>query len=159
MKPKALVIRTAGTNCDQETRAAFELAGAVVERVHVNVLISGRKKLDDYQILAVPGGFSYGDDIASGKILANELRNKLGDSIREFALKKKPVIGICNGFQVLAKMGLLPDAKSGKVSTTLTFNDSDKFECRWIHLARNRDNGADRKCLWTRGLPEYELLH
>lgn len=154
MKPKALILRTAGTNCDQETRAAFELAGAAAERVHINLLISGEKKLDDYQILAVPGGFSYGDDIASGKILANELRNKLGDGLREFALRKKPVIGICNGFQVLVKMGLLPDPKSGEVTATLTFNDSDKFECRWIYLGRNKEKGADQKCLWTKGMPE-----
>lgn len=154
MKPKALILRTAGTNCDEETRAAFEFAGATAERVHINLLINGQKKLSDYQILAVPGGFSYGDDIASGKILANELRNKLGDGLREFALKKKPIIGICNGFQVLVKMGLLPDPKSGAISSTLTFNDSDKFECRWIHLSRNKENGADRKCLWTKGMPD-----
>lgn len=153
-RPKAIIIRTAGTNCDYETKAAFELAGASAERVHVNELISGKKKLSSYQILAFPGGFSYGDDIASGRILANELKNKLGDDLRAFAVAGKPVIGICNGFQVLVKMGLLPDPKAMKQATTLTFNDSDKFECRWIYLKREQSAGGRQKCLWTANLPD-----
>jgi phosphoribosylformylglycinamidine synthase len=151
-KPRAIVIRTAGTNCDKETARAFELAGAVAERVHINRLISGEKDLSAYDLMAVPGGFSYGDDIASGKILANELKNKLGDQIKEFALQGKPIIGICNGFQVLVKMGLLPEPKSFAQTVTLTFNDSDKFECRWIYLRTEKKNGKT-KSLWTRGLP------
>ncbi len=149
MAPKAIILRTAGTNCDYETAAAFELAGAKAERVHINRLISGEVKLADYQIMAVPGGFSYGDDIASGKILANELKNKLGAHIQKFASDGKPVIGICNGFQVLVKMGLLPDEVSFSQTTTLTFNDSDKFECRWINLGANKKN----KSFWVKGLP------
>jgi phosphoribosylformylglycinamidine synthase len=154
MKPKAIILRTAGTNCDYETAAAFELAGAVAERIHINRVIEGDVDLADFEILAVPGGFSYGDDIASGKILANELKYRLGDRLKEFALKGKPVIGICNGFQVLAKMGLLPDPKSFAQTTTLTFNDSDKFECRWICLHRVREAGAKVKSLWVNGLPD-----
>ena len=162
IKPKAIVIRTAGTNCDCETRAAFELAGAAAERVHINRLISGEIKLSDYQILAIPGGFSYGDDIASGKILANELKYKLGSKLQEFAQAGKPIIGICNGFQVLVKMGLLPDEAVFQQSTTLTFNDSEKFECRWINLIKGQtssSNGQEKtNCLWTKGLPEIIQL-
>jgi phosphoribosylformylglycinamidine synthase I len=151
---KAVILRTAGTNCDYETAAAFELAGAKAERVHINRLISGDVKLDDYQIMAVPGGFSYGDDIASGKILANELKNKLGEQIQKFASEGKPVIGICNGFQVLVKMGLLPDEVSFSQTATLTFNDSDKFECRWVNLGANKKN----KSFWVKGLPSVIQL-
>src|ERR1017187_1694118 len=105
---KGIVIRTAGTNCNEETAFAFSRLGATVEQVHINALISGAKKLSDYHILALPGGFSYGDDIASGRILANELRLKLGEDIRQFIHDGKLVIGICNGFQILAKAGILP---------------------------------------------------
>ena len=153
MKPKAIIIRTAGTNCDWETQKAFELAGAEAERVHINQLITGKVKLSGYQLLAVPGGFSYGDDIASGKILANEIKYKLGDEVKEFALAGKPIIGICNGFQILVKMGLLPDPESFTQTTTLTFNDSDKFECRWINLKKQKS-----ACVWTKNLPEMISL-
>lgn len=155
-QPKAIIIRTAGTNCDFETKAAFELAGAPADRVHINRIIDGSVRLLDYQILAIPGGFSYGDDIASGKILANELKCRLGDALQTFALAGKPVIGICNGFQVLVKMGLLPDPTSLRQTTTLTFNDSDRFESRWVYLKRQpapRGKSASA-CLWTRGLPD-----
>jgi phosphoribosylformylglycinamidine synthase len=169
-KPKAVIIRTAGTNCDMETMRAFELAGAQVDRIHINRFISGDKKLDGYQILAIPGGFSYGDDIASGKILANELKNKLGGMLQKFALAGKPIIGICNGFQVLVKMGLLPGKTLFKQSVTLTYNECDKFECRWVYLksvlssqcsvhsakSTAKVKGKTKRvgCLWTRDLPE-----
>jgi phosphoribosylformylglycinamidine synthase len=160
-KPKVAIIRTAGTNCDFETKKAFELAGAHAERVHINQFINHTRKLPEYEILAVPGGFSYGDDIASGKILANEIKNKLGEQIAKFAMDGKPIIGICNGFQILVKMGLLPDTKLFKQTSTLTFNDSDKFECRWINLkAEKREKGKEKKanCLWTKNLPEIIQL-
>ena len=157
-KPKALILRTAGTNCDMETQAAFELAGAHVDRVHVNQLIRKEVKISDYHILAFPGGFSYGDDIASGKILANEVKNKLGGDIKAFAESGKPIIGICNGFQILVKMGLLPDEKIFLQTTTLTYNDSDKFESRWIYLkaegSGKKEVGRKTNCIWTMGLPE-----
>ena len=108
-KVKVIVLRTAGTNCDYETEYAFQLANADVELVHINQLISRQKKLVDYKILAIPGGFSYGDDIASGKILANEVRYRLLDSLEKFVGAGKLVIGICNGFQVLVNMRLLLD--------------------------------------------------
>lgn len=162
-RPKAVVLRTAGTNCDWETQKAFELAGADVERVHINRIIKDQVRFSDFDILAIPGGFSYGDDIASGKILANEIKYKLGDHIKEFAESGRPVIGICNGFQVLVKMGLLPYEGTLRQKVTLTFNDSDKFECRWIKLkgqgSRVKGQGTSKsktqtRCLWTKDLPE-----
>ena len=164
IKPKAIIIRTAGTNCDYETKAAFELAGAEAHRVHVNRLISGEVKLSDFDIMAIPGGFSYGDDIASGKILANELKYNLGVKLQEFAEDGKPIIGICNGFQVLVKMGLLPDSVRFQQNTTLTFNDSDKFECRWVNLKSSQISNlksqmkSKAKCIWTKNLPEIIQL-
>ena len=105
LKPKVCVLRSAGTNCDQETATAFKLAGAAVELLHINSLVSQERTLDDFHLLALPGGFSYGDDIASGKIFANELRFKLGDLLRKFIADGKLIIGICNGFQILVKSG------------------------------------------------------
>jgi phosphoribosylformylglycinamidine synthase len=154
-KVKALILRTAGTNCDYETQAAFELCGASAERLHVNELIAKKDKIFEYDILAFPGGFSYGDDIASGKILANEVKNKLGDKIKKFALNGNPIIGICNGFQVLVKMGLLPDSSLFEQISTLSYNDSDKFECRWVYLKTEKSRA---KCLWTSDLPEIITL-
>jgi phosphoribosylformylglycinamidine synthase len=153
VKPKALIVRTAGTNCDFESQKAFELCGASAERVHINELIKNTNKILSYDIMLIPGGFSYGDDIASGKILANELKNKLGEEIKKFALSGKPVIGICNGFQVLVKMGLLPEPKLFAQTATLYYNDSGKFECRWVHLKTEKT-----KCLWTKNLPEIITL-
>ncbi len=154
-KPKVMVLRTAGTNCDAETCHAFELAGAVTQKVHVNRLIENPALLDDFQILALPGGFSYGDDIAAGKILANQLIHHFRDAVRRFINADKLVLGICNGFQVLVKAGLLGSAHadgSGKADitrVTITYNDSGKFEDRWVHLQPGTDKcvflDADRR--------------
>ena len=150
---KTIVLRTAGTNCDGETVFAFEQSGSDVELVHINRLFSGEKKLSDYQILAIPGGFSYGDDIISGRILANELRLRLGEDIAKFIASGKLIIGICNGFQVLVRAGILagPLTADEPVSdftqnTTLTYNDSGKFEDRWVYLK------TSGKSVWTKGL-------
>lgn len=151
-RPKVIVLRTAGTNCDKETAFAFHAAGADTELVHINELTSGAKKLDGFHILALPGGFTYGDDIASGKILANELKFKIGRSLKKFVSDGKLIIGICNGFQILVKAGMLPDL-SGSLSTgeaTLTINDSNKFEDRWVYLA----SPAKSKCVWTRNIEQ-----
>jgi phosphoribosylformylglycinamidine synthase I len=162
MKPaRVLVIRAAGTNCDLETRVAFEKAGAEVDVLHINRLVEKKESLHKYHIFALPGGFSYGDDIASGKILANELKYNLGDEIMKFVDDGKLIIGICNGFQVLVRAGLLPGLwhgepgkKGGKGATskrnpggknaqrggdfaqevTLSFNDSNRYEDRWVWL-------------------------
>ena len=152
-KPKVLILRTAGTNCDYETQAAFELCGAVAERIHINALIERSKKILDYDILVFPGGFSYGDYIASGKILANEIKNNLSADLIEFSSKGRPIIGICNGFQILVKMGLLPDMAFSQ-SATLSYNDSSKFECGWVYLK----TASKSPCLWTKNLPEIISL-
>ena len=98
-KINVIVLRTAGTNCDKETAFAFERAGAAAELVHINEIVRREKQLGLYQILAIPGGFTHGDDIASGKILANELKFKLKEDLRKFISDGKLIIGICNGFQ------------------------------------------------------------
>lgn len=131
---RAAVLRTAGTNCDYETAWALERAGARVERVHINRLTERPGRLGRYEILALPGGFSYGDDVASGKLLANEIRHSLEDEMKQFVTDGRLIIGICNGFQVLVKSGLLPGIRPGKAEVTLTFNDSAKFEDRWVYL-------------------------
>ena len=133
---RVLVLRAAGINCDCETEYAFENAGAKADRVHVNRLLEDKKRLHDYHILVFPGGFSYGDDIAAGKILANQIRSHLLDDIRAFVGESKLVIGICNGFQVLVKCGLLPGLENGssRQNVTLGSNDSNKYEDRWVNL-------------------------
>ena len=157
--PKVLVLRTAGTNCNEETAYAFSYFGATVDQVHVNELVAGTKKLSDYQILALPGGFSYGDDIASGRILANELRLKLGSDLKKFIADGKLVIGICNGFQILVKAGILPGLNvgtslpAGGQEATLFHNDSAKFEARWTHLTVTGE-----KSVWTKGIQEQIYL-
>jgi phosphoribosylformylglycinamidine synthase len=150
-------LRTAGTNCDKETAFAFEAAGASAELVHVNELVRREKDLSAYEILAIPGGFSYGDDIASGKILANELKYKIEERLQRFIRDGKLIIGICNGFQILVKAGLLPNLSGGfqAIEATLTLNDSDKFEDRWVYLKRKTINDKRMtKCIWTEGLNE-----
>jgi phosphoribosylformylglycinamidine synthase I len=141
---KALVLRTAGTNCDQESAHALRLAGAEAEILHINRFVSGERSLDDYRLLIIPGGFSYGDDIAAGRILANELRFKLGEAIAQFIANGRRVIGICNGFQVLVKTGFLPGVESLNAKTvppqtvTLAHNDSGRFQCHWVQMAREQ---------------------
>ena len=153
VKPRTLVLRTAGTNCDTETAYAFELAGATTQSVHVNQLLQNPRLLDSFQILAVPGGFSYGDDIAAGRILANQIAHHLGPAFRQFVDSGRPVIGICNGFQVLVKTNLLPGEVGGRTGQTCTLahNDCGRFVDRWIRLAPRPG-----KCIWTRDLaPEF----
>ncbi|MDR4509233.1 MAG: phosphoribosylformylglycinamidine synthase I [Candidatus Brocadiaceae bacterium] len=133
-KPKVLILRTAGTNCDYETHYAFDKAGAKVDIIHINLLLKSKTKLKDYQILALPGGFTYGDDISAGKILANQIKFNLEEEIATFINQKKLILGICNGFQVLLKAGILPSVNRHKQEATLTFNDSNKFETRWVYL-------------------------
>jgi len=154
---KAIVLRAAGINCDMETEYALELAGAKAERVHINRLIKDKDALDQYQIIVFPGGFSYGDDVAAGKILANQVIHHLYEPIQKFIDDGKLVLGICNGFQALVKAGILPGLvetvatenteikdknRMSKISgqmVTITYNDSGKFEDRWVYLAPQTD--------------------
>ncbi len=153
IKPKVLVLKAAGINCDAETAFAFESAGAEIEFVHVNQLVSGEKRLADYQIFVLSGGFTYGDDIAAGKILANELKSKLFDAIKDFVAAGKLIIGICNGFQVLVRAGILPGHIDFEQEATLTNNDSGVFQDRWVYL-----KNAASPCIWTKGLLEVIYL-
>lgn len=133
---RAIVLRAAGINCDLETEHALQLAGAEAERVHINRMIENPAMLDDYHIIVFPGGFSYGDDVAAGKILANQIIHHLSDIIKKFIADGKLAIGICNGFQVLVKAGILPNLGGGSngQAVTITHNDCGKFEDRWVYL-------------------------
>ncbi|MCR4337403.1 MAG: phosphoribosylformylglycinamidine synthase I [Candidatus Omnitrophica bacterium] len=158
--PRVIILRTAGTNCDQETASAFREFGAEVDLVHMNLLFSKKASLEDYHILAIPGGFTYGDDIISGRILANELRLRLGQEIQKFIDDGKLIIGICNGFQVLVRAGILPGPFEAQQAqdlrqiqkVTLTYNDSGRFEDRWVHLH------LDGKSAWTQDLGKITFL-
>ena len=148
-KVKTLILRAPGTNCDFETKVAFEAAGAAVDSALVNELFRQEKRLADYQIMVIPGGFTYGDDCSAGRIMANEIRLRLGGDIDKFVADGRLILGICNGFQVLVKAGILPGIKGqGRQPVTLTNNDSGKFECRWIYLKVQEKS----PCVFTRGM-------
>jgi len=155
--PRVFILRAPGTNCDWETAHAFERAGAKTDRVHVRRLLESPAMLRDYQILCIPGGFSYGDDIAAGRILALQLRRRLEAVLEEFHAGDKLILGICNGFQVLLKAGLLlPPDEDGIVPATLTWNDSGRYEDRWVHL-ESRAEGRSRPCVFLDGIDRMEL--
>jgi phosphoribosylformylglycinamidine synthase len=141
--PKIIILSGYGLNCEEETAHAFNLAGGKAEIVHINDLVAGRKKLKNYEILAVPGGFSYGDDTGSGKAYANKLKNHLREELNEFVLKDKLVIGICNGFQILTQTGLLPGA--------LKTNKNARYLDRWVDLK------ISGKSLWLKGIKKLSL--
>jgi phosphoribosylformylglycinamidine synthase I len=148
-KVKVLMLRAPGTNRDIDTRIAFQQCGAEVDSAQVNELLRREKRLLDYQIMVIPGGFTYGDDISAGKIMANEIRPKLKDEILKFVADGRLVLGICNGFQVLVKTGILPGIKGKSAQpVTLTNNDCGKFECRWVYLKVNEKS----PCVFTKGI-------
>ncbi|MBI4035864.1 phosphoribosylformylglycinamidine synthase I [Candidatus Daviesbacteria bacterium] len=155
MKPKVIVLKADGTNREEEMAYAFQVAGANPEIVHINELRKGNKKFSDFQILALPGGFAYGDDIVSGKILAVELTSFFAEELRKFIGRKDTAtLGVCNGFQVLVRTGLLPFRNIGQMDVTLTNNGSGHFECRWVKVKVNINNksqflkGMDGNILW-----------
>jgi phosphoribosylformylglycinamidine synthase subunit PurQ / glutaminase len=151
--PRVLVLRAPGTNCDREAVFAFEQAGGRAELVHVNQLLENSRLAGQSQILCLPGGFSYGDDIAAGRILANQIRHHLYDAMGEFKASGKLILGICNGFQVLIKAGiLLADDERNEPPATLTGNDSGKFEDRWVRLKRSGE-----KCIFLAGADSLYL--
>lgn len=144
------VLRGPGTNCDSETRQAVVELGAQADVVRVDRF----SELADYHGLIIPGGFSYGDHIRSGAIMGKLIVSRFGGLVRKFADEGKPILGICNGFQVLAEAGLLPGFKYGSMEMALGKNDSSHFECRWSHI-RMENNG---KCVFTKGIPEHVRL-
>jgi len=151
-KPNILILRAPGTNCDQETGYAFELAGGNVDYVHINELLKVPKILQQYQILCLPGGFSYGDDIGAGRILASQLQARLVDTINAFRDAGKLILGICNGFQILIKSGFLLPTDDQGLPATLTWNDSGRFIDTWVDLVAEGD-----KCVFLQGVERLYL--
>ena len=159
--PRVLILRAAGINCDRETEHAWQIAGAAAERVHVQRIFEKPQSLGNYQILTIPGGFSYGDDIAAGKIFATQLERHLHDQLRAFVEAGKLVLGICNGFQILVKAGLLPyphGAEDGAATRgesaicTITENKPPGFQDRWVRLYAHAS-----PCVFTEPGRFYEL--
>ena len=154
-RPSVAVLSGFGINCETETMAVFEMAGASSERVHVNRLVNGELSLSNYDIMAIPGGFSFGDHLGSGRLMGNRLRFGLRSQVREFVKAGKPVIGICNGFQVLVKMGLLPGDEDVSLIQTasLALNDSGHYEDRWVTLEIDQNS----PCIWTKGIKRMRV--
>ena len=150
---KVAIVTGYGINTDYESEEAFRLVGANPVRIHINDFISGKDSLENYQIMMVPGGFSYGDHLGSGKVLANKFRFNLRDNLKKFIESDKLIIGICNGFQILVKMGILPalDGKYFTQSVTITNNKSGQFESRWISMKANLKS----PCIWTQNLKAH----
>lgn len=149
MTVQTIVLRVDGTNCDVELVEAFRRAGTQTERVHINELIRGKRSLEEYHILAIPGGFSYGDDVAAGKLLANDLKYRLSKDVEHFIDQSKPILGICNGFQALVKAGFLPALRGRREQqATLATNDRALFIDRWIYL-KHENRGT---CIFTKSL-------
>jgi phosphoribosylformylglycinamidine synthase subunit PurQ / glutaminase len=144
---KTAILYSPGTNCHEETAAAIELAGGKAELVLLKDLIDGHSRLDDFQAAIVPGGFSYGDHLGAGRIFATMLVARLRDELVRFLDAKKPLLGICNGFQVLTEAGILPDRTPGHRTMSLLENQSARFEDRKLRLIVSAE-----KCVWTEGL-------
>lgn len=150
--PRVLVLRSPGANCDGEAAFAFRTAGAEVDKLHINALRESPKLLKKYQILCVPGGFSYGDDVAAGKILANQLQHYLAEPIRQFRDRGNLILGICNGFQAILKAGLLVPPDDEGPLATLAHNASGRFGDRWITLDVSPGN-----CVFLKGMSRFEV--
>lgn len=156
--PRVCVLRAPGTNCDPETAFAFDSCGAAAQQVHLFELLRNPDLLDEFQILCIPGGFSYGDDIGAGVVFASQLRGHLGDAIQRFLTADKLVLGICNGFQTLLKAGILPEGALGvkaaldQAPATLTWNENGKYTARWVHLKVDAPNNV-----FLRGIDSLDL--
>lgn len=157
--PRVCVLRAPGTNCDVETAYAFETCGAIADRVHLFQLLENPKSLANYQALCVPGGFSYGDDIGSGVIFASQLRSHLAETLGEFLQRDTLMLGICNGFQVLLKSGILPGGSTTwppkpdeSADATLTWNDNGKYTALWVRL-----KVGNTKNVFLRGIDELDV--
>ncbi len=156
--PSALVIRAPGTNCDQEMLRGFTLAGATAELQHLDAIIASPLTIDRFDLIGFPGGFSYGDDIASGRIFAMKLRERLFPSLKRALDRGVPMIGACNGFQTLVQVGLLPGGDAGSDApeqvVALSDNTSGRFVDRWVGVTYERS-----RCVWTRGLADAFTQH
>ena len=152
---RALVITGFGLNCEAETCRAFELAGAAPERVHLNDLLDGRRTLDEFHVLAFIGGFSFGDHMGAGTVFANRIRCGLWEPVQRFVADGKLVIGICNGFQTMAKLGILPGLDDDPVArrVALARNDRGSFHDGWVTLAVDPES----PCVFLRGIERIEL--
>ncbi|MFP6769874.1 MAG: phosphoribosylformylglycinamidine synthase subunit PurQ [Planctomycetaceae bacterium] len=162
--PRVCVLRAPGTNCDVETAHAFTSCGAQADRVHLFRVLEDPARLDDYQVLCIPGGFSYGDDIGAGVIFSSQLRGQLSETIGRFLAADKLALGICNGFQVLLKAGVLPGGSDGwppawtsdpekhSPDATLTWNDNGRYTARWVRL-----KVLATKNVFLKGLDELDL--
>lgn len=156
MTVKTLILKTAGINCDEELAHAFRLAGSTPEFVHINELSRRERELSEFDILTFPGGFSYGDDLSAGRVLATEVSAHLLNDLLEFYNNGGLIFGVCNGFQTLVKARILPDPKSfitqpnSPPKSTLFWNSSGKFEDRWVTLRVEPNN----VCIWTKNYPE-----
>ena len=156
--PRVCVLRAPGTNCDIETAHAFNMAGASADRVHLFRLLEDPASLSQYQILCVPGGFSYGDDLGAGVIFSRQLRGRLNDAMRDFLTRDKLVLGICNGFQTILKAGLImrrgienPAEKNWEDQLTLTWNQNGRYTDRWVRLKVTGTNSV-----FLRGMDEFD---
>ena len=147
---KVLVLTGDGVNCERETARAFEMHGAQTKITHINDLEASASSIHEFDILALPGGFSFGDDLGSGKIFALKISKFLGDEFNQFIKAKKPVIGICNGFQVLTKLGVFTDFDSRFIG--LAQNESGQFIDQWEEL-----KVQSSKCIWTKGIDSIKL--
>ena len=149
---KAIVITGYGINCDKETRDVLDYVGFFVEIVHINDLIKKKRRFLDYHLIVFPGGFSYGDDLGSGKAFAAMIKNHLWDEIIEFKNKQGVAIGICNGFQIMAHLGLFED-EVGKQNSALLFNDSARYICKWVKIEVNQDS----PCIFTKNIKTLNI--
>ena len=154
-KVKALIIKGVGLNCEKETAAAFEAAGATAEQIHLNDLLNGKRSMDEFHILAFIGGFSFGDHLGSGTVFANRVKFRLHDQLQDFVKAGKLIIGICNGFQTMTRLGLAPalDGKYFEQQAALAHNDCGTFRDDWVTMKVNPDS----PCVFTKGMDVFRL--
>ena len=151
-QPRILILRAPGTNCDAETAHAFRLAGGITEVLHLNRLLESPQLAHNFQLLCIPGGFSYGDDVAAGRIFGNQIRHHLAEMLAEFRAAGRLILGICNGFQVLIKSGLLDTDDQAGPAASLTWNESGHYMDRWVGL-----RVAGGQCAFLAGIQELFL--
>jgi phosphoribosylformylglycinamidine synthase len=151
-QPNVLILRAPGTNCDAETAFAFQQAGAAAEVLHINRLLEQPTRFRQFQILCIPGGFSYGDDLGAGRILGSQIQHHLSEELARFKADGRLILGICNGFQVLMKSPVLLDHDAGRPAATLSVNDSGRYEDRWTRLETRGE-----KCVFLGGIEQMYL--